>query len=72
MEIIIKKEPLEQAQKINIAYPNWGFEEYLPETTAQLSYDETGFLVKFVVKEQNPQIDRSYDAPCDRFVDSVP
>ena len=59
MEIIIKKEPLEQAQKINIAYPNWGFEEYLPETTAQLSYDDTGFQVKFVVKEQNPQIDRT-------------
>ena len=72
MEIIIKKEPLEQAQKINIAYPNWGFEEYLPETTAQLSYDDTGFQVKFVVKEQNPQIDRTVHHTSDQFVGSVP
>ena len=59
MEITIKNEPIEQAQKIKVDYPNWGFEEYLPETTAQIAYDETGFLVKFVVKEANPQIDRT-------------
>ena len=59
MEIVIRKQPLEEAQKIKVDYPNWGFEEYLPETTAQLAYDETGFYVKFVVKEANPQIDRT-------------
>lgn len=59
MEIIIKKGTLEQAQKIKVDYANWGFEEYLPETTAQISYDETGFYVKFVVKESNPQVDRT-------------
>ncbi len=59
MEIVIKKQPLEEAQKIGVDYPNWGFKEYLPETYAQIAYDETGFFVKFVVKEANPQIDRT-------------
>ena len=59
MEIVIKNEPLEEAQKIRVDYPNWGFDEYLPETIAQVAYDETGFWVKFVVKEANPQIDRT-------------
>ena len=59
MEIVIKKQALEEAQEIRVGYANWGFEEYLPETSVFLAYDETGFYVKFVVKEANPQIDRT-------------
>lgn len=59
MELTIRNVPLEQAPKIKVNYPNWGFEEYLPETTARITYDETGFQVQFVVREKNPQIDRT-------------
>lgn len=58
MEIVIKKQPIEEAEKIKIEYANWNMTEYLPETYAQIVYDETGFTVKFVVKEANPQTDR--------------
>ncbi len=54
MEITIKKQPLEQAEKIKIGCVNWGYDAFTPETYAQIVYDETGFTVKFTVKEENP------------------
>lgn len=55
MELTIKKQPLNEAEKIKIDYVNWGYDAFTPETYAQIVYDETGFTVKFTVKEENPQ-----------------
>lgn len=54
MDISIKKQPFEQADKIFLDKINWGFTEYTPEVYAKVVYDETGFTVEFVTKESNP------------------
>ena len=61
MEYTIKNQPLEQAEKIKVDYINWGMDAFKPETFAQIVYDETGFTVKFTVKEMNPQCEKTED-----------
>ena len=61
MEITIKKQALEQAEEIKIDYVNWDYGAFKPETYAQIVYDETGFAVKFTVKEENPQCEKTED-----------
>ena len=51
----IEKCALEDAKKIIINKPQWGFVEYLPEVFAKISYDDTGFNVMFTVMEENPK-----------------
>lgn len=60
MQILIKNQPLEQAEKIYIDHIGWGMDQYVPETYANLVYDETGFTIKFVVKETNPQTEKKH------------
>lgn len=54
MNVCIKKQPFEQAEKIMLDKINWGFTEYTPEVYAKVAYDETGFTVEFVTKESDP------------------
>lgn len=61
MGITIKKQPLDTAEKMKIDYVNWGYDAFTPETYAQIVYDETGFTVKFTVKEKNPQCEKMED-----------
>ncbi len=60
MQILIKNQPLEQAEKIYIDHVGWGMDQYVPETYANLVYDETGFTIKLVVKETNPQTEKKH------------
>ena len=54
MNVCIKKQLLEQAEKILLDKINWGFTEYTPEVYAKVVYDEFGFTVEFVTKESDP------------------
>ena len=55
MELKIQSQPIEQAEKFSVAHVNWNLDQYTPEVYAQVVYDETGFDVKFVIKESDPQ-----------------
>ena len=44
----------ENVDKIVIDKCQWGYEEYKPLTTLELSYDDEGFNVLFNISEKNP------------------
>lgn len=53
MSINIKNEKIDSAEKIIIGKALWGT-TYKPELYAQVVYNDSGFEVKFTVKEANP------------------
>lgn len=59
MEFNIKNTGLESAEKIKIDRPQWGYTEYVPNVYVQLTYNETGFDVKFTVEESNPLCEKT-------------
>ena len=56
MSITIKKQNVHESEKILINNNNahWGYTEYESEVYSQVSYDDSGFNVKFTIKEKNP------------------
>ena len=49
---------VDAAEKIVIDNSLWGFDEYKPLVTLQISYDDVGFNVLFTTFEQNPTRDK--------------
>ncbi len=49
---------VEAAEKIVIDNSLWGFDEYKPLVTLQISYDDVGFNVLFTTFEKNPTRDK--------------
>lgn len=59
MELKIKNESVDNAEKIYINRPQWGFTKYIPEVYVRLSYDNDGFNVKFTVMESEPLCEKT-------------
>ena len=54
----IEKVSVNNAKKIKIDKSLWGYDEYKPEVTLQISYDDLGFNVLYTVFEKNPKRDK--------------
>ncbi len=55
----IKKIPVDSAERFVLANKLWGFEAYEPTISAQIVYDDEGFIVKFTVDgESDPLRDK--------------
>lgn len=51
---MIKRGAVADAEKMLIDKANWGYDKYKSEAYLQISYDDSGFNVKFTVGESNP------------------
>lgn len=60
----IKSISVDDAKKAMIDIKLWGYDEYNADVCAQVSYDNSGFIVKFTVDESNPLAEkREHFAP---------
>ena len=51
----IKKVALDDADRLPIDRPQWGYTTYQKEVYAQIVREENGFAVRFTVREKNPR-----------------
>ena len=51
----IKKVAIEDAERLPIDRPQWGYTTYKKEAYAQIVREESGFAVRFTVREKNPR-----------------
>lgn len=56
----IKRVSIDNADKFVLENKLWGYDSYNTEVYAQIAYDESGFLVKFTVREANPLCEKRH------------
>lgn len=59
MEINIKNTDIYNSERIPINRPQWGYSKYIPNVYVQVTYNDAGFDVKFIVEEANPLCEKT-------------
>lgn len=59
MTVSIKKQEIEDAEKIYLDKVLWGYTKYTPKVYAQIIYNDLGFEIKFTVHESEPLTEKT-------------